>query len=487
MTVPFLTVPSLNLRWRLALLAGVVSGVLIVATFLALFFAVRGTLVGVLNDSLRAGVNFRLADEVRRAQQGDQAGPDRHPGDDGRPRLDRPTPPGLATVVSLDASGNVTRGEPPLRAPLLSGFQRLAGYRVLSVRSPQTGGWVQAYRAEDELLSSLHGVTQLFSVVAPLAVLLALVGGYFLADRALRPVDAVTRLAGHIAASGRYGERVPQAGGRDEMARLTGTINAMLDRLAGLIERERAFALAAAHELRTPLAVIRARASLALEREREGPQYRAALAEVRDVSSELTGLTDRLLTLARSAQSAQRQPAPATASSGPPQPSPELAHIDLADVALEVAELQGPAADLAGVQIELDLHAAEVRGDRTALMLAASNLLQNAVRYGGVGGQVRVRTRLEGGLACLSVEDDGPGIPEADLPRLRQPFQRGRGLQGQEGAGLGLALVSAVAEQHGGELHLGRATGGGLRAELRLAPATPHGPAPATRHPVSGA
>ena len=433
----------MTLRWRLALLACLVSGLMIAVTFAALFFAVRGTLVGVLNDSLRAGVDFRLNEETRRA-----SGEGRFGQPEDRPNVSRhPTPPGLATVATVDEAGAVIAGERPAAAPLREGFARVDGYRVLSARAP-SGHWVQAYRSEAELLSSLAGVTKVLLFVAPAALLLGLLGGYLLADRALRPVDAVTKLAGRIAASGRYAERVPLALGRDEMARLTATINAMLDRLSGLIEHERTFALAAAHELRTPLAVIRARASLTLERERSPTQYREALAEVQGVSADLSALTDRLLALARSG-------APA-----------KLRDTDLADVALEAAEAQSGFAELRGVHLELDLASAPAQGDPAALLLAASNLLQNALRYGA--GRVRVSAGTGAGRSALAVEDDGPGIPEPEVDRLLLPFQRGAGLQGSEGAGLGLALVGAVAEQHGGQLLLGRSALGGLRAELRL-------------------
>lgn len=434
----------MSVRLRLGLLASLVSAVMIVAAYSALFLAVRGTLVGVLNDSLRNGVNFRVADEVRRAQNPNKPRPSPNAN-----RTPRPALRGLATVATFEADGRPKFGEAPVRAPLREGFARVNGYRVLTKRAP-TGVWVQAYRAEDELLNSLSQVTHVFWIVLPAVLLVGFVGGTLLAGRALRPVDAVTRLASRIAASGALTERVPPAKGRDEMARLTATINAMLDRLGGVIERERAFALAAAHELRTPLAVIRARASLALERERTPEQYRAALAEVRDVSMELTDLTMRLLALARTGGPARLDP------------------VDLAAVALEAAELHGEAARARHVRLELDVNSAMLRGDATALTLAASNLVQNAVRHGRTNGVVWVRVEDDGDTARLRVEDDGPGIPAADVARLLEPFQRGPKLQGSEGAGLGLALASAVAEQHGGRLWLGPSAHGGLRAELAL-------------------
>ena len=436
----------MSLRWRLALLSCTVAAVMIVATFLGLFLAVRATLNRILNDGLSAQVNWRIDEEARRA-----AYPRSFPRPDPDPQSGpkRVKPPGLAIMVSFDPGGKLQGGERPVTAPLKIGFASVGGYRVLTGRAAN-GVWIQAFRPENEYLSSVRGVLHIFLLIAPLIALLSLVGGYLLADRALRPVDAVTRLAGRIADSGRYAERVPPAPGRDEMARLTLTINRMLDRLSGLIERERTFAMAAAHELRTPLAVIRARASLTLERERDPARYRAALGEVRDVSTELTRLADRLLALAR--------------TGGPAR----LERVDLADLALEAAELHTPDAEARGIHMELDLNSALTAGDRTALTLAVTNLVQNAVRYGRAGGRVALRSWTTEAEAHLLVEDDGPGIPEAERTRLVQPFQRGGGLQGSAGAGLGLALVEAVAEQHSGHLNLGSSALGGLRAELHF-------------------
>lgn len=433
----------MTLRLRLALLASARSSVAVIVLFVALYVGVRGTLEGVLEDSLRGGVNTRLDDGRR--------GPnplERGRGDGGG---SRPTPPGLATVVTFTASGALVSGTPPVQVALKEGFASSEGYRVLTIRRAN-GGWVQAFRPGNELLSSLERVTRLFFWIAPLVALLGLVGGYLLADRALRPVAAVTRLARRIAQSGDSVERVPLAPGSDEMARLTSTINAMLDRLAGVIERERTFSLAAAHELRTPLSIIRARTSLALERDRKPAQYRAALLEVEGISLDLTVLTERLL----------------ARTSGPAR----VESVNLADVALEVVELHASTAEAKGVRVSLELESVPSSGDRATLLLVASNLVQNALRYGQVlgreGGRVRVATHLLEGHAVLWVEDDGPGILEADLERLLQPFQRGSKLQGSEGAGLGLALVAAVTEQHGGTLSLERSQWGGLRVRVGL-------------------
>lgn len=431
----------MTLRWRLALLSGVVSTVVVVVMFIALFMAVRATLEDVLNRSLRGAVERRI-DDLGRHKLSPALTPQTDEGarQDARPRTSWPG----GTAV-FDEHGTLVSGSPTVVVPLREGMTSTGGYRVLT-RRHASGAWVQAYRAEDVVLSGVQGVLRVFLLVAPLVTLVATAGAYLLASRALRHVDRVTLLASRIAAGGKYDERLPSVPGQDEMARLTGTMNAMLDRLSSLIERERTFALAAAHELRTPLAVIRARASLALERERDGSQYRLALREIREVSTELTQLTDRLLALARSGISGDARP------------------VDLAAVTLEAVELQSSAAP--HVQVRLDLNAAVTFGDEAALSLAVSNLVQNALQH--ARSSVTVESVARRGRAYVRVTDDGPGIPDREVRRLMMPFQRGAEAQGRSGAGLGLALVNAVAEQHRGRVTLRAAPRGGTRASLDL-------------------
>jgi signal transduction histidine kinase len=341
----------------------------------------------------------------------------------------------------------------PVEAPLQPGRTSIGGYRVLTVRTPN-GYWIQAARSETDALGALERTQKLLVFGLPLLLLLGMGAGYAVADRALRPVDAVSLLAARIAASGKPGERVPQAHGNDEMTRLTRTVNEMLEKLEAALAQERAFALAAAHELRTPLAVLQGRVSLSLERERSTEHYQQSLQTVSRTTQELTRLVEGLLTLARSQS-----------------PSQPIA-LDLADVGLEVAEAHTDAAKARGQRIELELSSAPAHGDPAALRLAVSNLIRNAIRYAPEGGRIWVRSAVLDGHPTLEVSDDGPGVDAADLERLRRPFQRGHGLQAIQGSGLGLALVDAIAEQHDGQLELGRAPEGGLRAAIRL-PKTP--------------
>jgi signal transduction histidine kinase len=439
----------MNLRWRLTAFYGVVSALILLIGGGALYFSLRASLYSLLDESLRGAamsVAGRFGEPGRRGRGDDTDTPPMRRPDGLRPRL-----PGDTSLTVFDANGKAVSGldDSPINAPLEPGVRSVSGYRVLTLRLPN-GSTIQTARSEEDALGALERTRGLLVLGLPLLLALGLGAGYWLADRALKPVDAVTRLAAGIAASGRGGERVPQAIGNDEMARLTRTVNAMLEKLETLIEQERAFALAAAHELRTPLAILQGRVSLSLERERTNDQYRTALETVGSTTLKLTALVEGLLTLARSHVPAQS------------------VRVDLADIALEVSESHAAEARERGQHLELELESAVVHGDAASLRLALSNLIRNAIRYGREGGRITIRSAAHGTHSILEVRDDGTGVGEEDLERLRRPFQRGTGLQAISGSGLGLALVDAVAHQHGGTLELGRAAEGGFRATIRL-------------------
>ena len=431
----------LSLRWRLTLFYGGVLAVVLGLVGVAVFFALRSSVHQTLDDSLREAASVAATQLV-----GDEL-----PQSDPKSELVEAKLPGRTVLLVYDKSGRLTDriGLPRVSAPLEPGFRSMGNVRAFTQRLPD-GGWVQAMRSDIETLGVLRRVQQLLLLGLPLSLLAGLAGGYLVADRALRPVDAVSRMASSIAASGQYRTRVPEASGSDEMARLTQTVNAMLGKLEATIERERAFALAAAHELRTPLALLRGQASLSLRRERSPEEYRQGFRTVEETSLEMTQLVESLLALARTNQ--------------PPQVLPT----NLEDLAVEALESLSVAARARSVRVELETLSAPVQGDPAALRLVVTNLLGNAIQYGREGGRVWVRTLRRDHQAVLEVADDGPGVPEPELERLTQPFQRGLGLQGVGGTGLGLALVTAVVEQHGGRLALGRAPEGGLRATVIL-------------------
>ena len=181
-------------------------------------------------------------------------------------------PAGELSIELLSASGQrlaqAGQQEHDQATTLRLGFSSTAEHRVLTL-AVDGGLLLRVSRPSDTLVEVLETLARILSVGSVLMVVVACGAGYALADRALRPVDAVARTAEGIARRGSYRERVPAAPGQDEMARLTSTVNAMLDGLEGTIEREKSFARIAAHELRTPLTVLKGRLDLTLERPRE--------------------------------------------------------------------------------------------------------------------------------------------------------------------------------------------------------------------------
>jgi signal transduction histidine kinase len=433
-------VKHLTLRWRLTLFYTLLSSMILLVTGSVFFFSLRASLREMLDNSLHDAASLAASQLT---------------GDEGQPKFSETDAeslqrevPGETTLVVFNAKQNQTDrlGRARVTAPLEVGFTSTKGFRAYTVQT-EKGDWVQALRSEADTLETLARAQRLLLLTVPLMLLAGLGAGYLIADRALRPVDQVSKLASSIASSGRYKDRVPESS--DEMARLTRTVNAMLGKLEATIERERAFALAAAHELRTPLALLRGQASLSLRRERTRDEYRQVIESVDQTSLEMTGLVESLLALARTNQTLQKQA------------------VNLEDLVLEVVESLSDTARARSIKLILETQSTPTHGDPAALRLLLTNLVGNAIQYGREGGHVWLRTSAQADHVMLEVSDDGPGIEAADLERLTQPFQRGLGLQAVSGTGLGLALALAVAEQHGGTLELSRAAEGGLRAIFR--------------------
>ncbi|WP_407542378.1 HAMP domain-containing sensor histidine kinase (plasmid) [Deinococcus radiomollis] len=433
----------MTLRWRLTLYSALVSSVIVLLSALLIFFSLRTSLLRGLDASLREAAT--IAATQLGGDEGAQISPE-----SASDRVQSKLPGSTVLLVFNKAGVRVDEvGVPRVRTPLVPGYVTLSRERIYTLRLPQ-GGWVQASRSVAETNGTLTRAVRVLLFGLPPLLLFGVVAGYLLADRSLRPVDAVARLAASIATSGHYQQRVPLSPGQDEMARLTLTVNAMLERLASTIDREKAFALAAAHELRTPLSVLKGSADLSLERPRTPEQYVRTLETVQASSAEMLHITESLLALARTNSELERLPT------------------DLAGVITQAVAGQLAFASSQGMHLHLNPDVVMVDADAALLELAVSNLIRNSLTYGFRGGEVWVRSAADGPSALIEVSDDGPGLSDDDLGRVVQPFQRGHRQQVIRGAGLGLALVNAIAEQHGGTFTLDRRPGGGLTTELRF-------------------
>lgn len=304
------------------------------------------------------------------------------------------------------------------------------------------------------ILQSLHsqekmleGVAQTFAWVIPLAILLASAGGYFLARKSLAPVVAMSTQAGRIGVSNLH-ERLPVQNEKDELGLLSQSFNSLLDRLDESFERQQRFMADASHELRTPVAILRGEAEVALSRpDREPKEYRESLAVLHGEARRLTHIVEDLFTLTR-----------ADAGQYPLQ-SHDFYLDELAVDCVHSARTLALAKNIAmtvNAPVELPTHA-----DEALLRRMILNLLDNAIKYTHAGGSVSISCARADGELVVSVSDTGPGIPRELQPRIFERFfradkARSRSETDGGGAGLGLSIALWIAEAHQGRLLLAR-------------------------------
>jgi signal transduction histidine kinase len=277
---------------------------------------------------------------------------------------------------------------------------------------------------------------------------------YYLAGRVLRPLQSITSAAQRLSVE-RLDARIGLAGPQDELKQLADTFDEMLARLEAAFEAQRRFVADASHELRTPLAVMRTEVDVALADPDAGvDELRAAAEVVREATMRADQLVDSLLLLAQS----ERLSGPAVRER---VELPDVAAQALAAVAAEVQERR--------LEVATSYGPAGVLGDRGLLERLAGNLVENAVRHNVADGWVRVDTGTVQGRARLEVSNSGAQLVADQVAGLFEPFRRyGTARTARRGAGLGLAIVRAVAELHGGTVHAAARPDGGLTVTVDL-------------------
>ena len=316
------------------------------------------------------------------------------------------------------------------------------------------GSPADPYRLESRLLFTL--------AAGSLATLIiALLGGYWLADRAMRPVRTITQAARTIGETDL--SRRLNMKSKDELGELANTFDGMLGRLQAAFERQRQFVADASHELRTPLTIVNLETSRTLASPHKTEDYRQALAIIHSENDFMTSLVNDLLTLARM-------------DAG--QAVMESLPVDLSDVALETMERLTPLAARNGVRLEAgDLPEARILGDRQHLIQMVSNLVDNGIKYAaGENKKVSIETGNTGETVWVRVSDNGPGIAPEHLPHLFDRFYRidqartrgneeSAGTKAPGGSGLGLSIVQWIVQSHAGQIKVESQVGSGTTFE----------------------
>jgi signal transduction histidine kinase len=340
-----------------------------------------------------------------------------------------------------------------VRQALQSSYDLRAGTRVVLA----DGTTADARAWQSDMVGDAERQLLVKGLVAVLAISVVGVGGaYLIAGRALRPLHRVTATARRLSGE-TLDQRIRYAGADDEVAELAATFDAMLDRLGEAFETQRRFVANASHELRTPLAVMRTEIDVTLtDPEADVGEYRRMATVVRDASERANALVESLLVLARSEAQAGRRlvrKVPADLSAG---------------VSSALSAVRGEAGRL-NLSVQTELRPAPVVGDPSLLDRLAGNLIENAVRYNTLAGRLWVRTGSDATHATLVVGNTGFEVDPGDVPGLFEPFRRGgRERTGARGSGLGLSIVRAVCEAHGGAVSAVALPGGGLEVTVTL-------------------
>jgi heavy metal sensor kinase len=316
---------------------------------------------------------------------------------------------------------------------------------------------LQLAYSRDRITDTVELLLTALLVVAPVGIAISALTGYWLAGRALRPVADITHLASQIDGDD-LGSRLNLDLPDDELGRLASTFDSMLVRIDEAFQRQRQFTGDAAHELRTPLALMRSQIDLAMTQAESTSEYREALAALDGDVTRMTALVGMLLSLAR-------------ADAG--QLTPNREPVDLADLARDVTEQLEPIAAETGITLQANLEPVTATVDADMIIQVLVNLIDNAIKHTPIGGTVTVGVARANAAATITVSDTGAGIPAVHLPRIFDRFYRvetgrARSAGGSGGIGLGLAICQAIAHAHQGTLTASSEEGKGSTFRLTI-------------------
>jgi heavy metal sensor kinase len=354
-------------------------------------------------------------------------------------------------------------GEVPVRVPPSQGYTTLSendtSWRVYSQpvqrRNGRITGWLQAARSLWFVDEALDNMRNHLMLGVPIMLIMAGIGGFFLSGKALRPIDRITRTAQAIGA-GDLSRRIDFGGPEDEVGRLVGTFNHMLDRLQETFANERRFTSDAAHELRTPLTALKGQIGVALNRLRTASEYENTLKNLEQQVDRLIRLSNDLLLLSRIEGGYL---------------SRESTTLNISDLLAATVEQIQPLAKAKELAIETEITPGiPVCGDMDQLIRLFMNLLDNAVKYTPAGGRIMVSAGREGANVIIALHNTGEEIPAEHIPHLFDRFYRVVSDRSREtgGAGLGLSIAYEIARRHEGDIKIRSERANGTAFIVRL-------------------
>jgi two-component system OmpR family sensor kinase len=372
----------------------------------------------------------------------------------GRRDLTRPGSPGKLPLSS-QALQNALGG--------VSTFETIEGtgpypFRVLTmpvIKGGRVINLVQAGISLESLYKTRRRFLLIMSALLPFGLLLASVGGWVLARRALKPVDEITQAARRISGENLAG-RVQETGTGDELDRLGKTLNDMLGRLDDFLGQIRQFSADAAHELQTPLTILKGEIEVALRSPRSPEEYQRVLHSSLEEIERISSLVAGLLLLARADRGVLRL---------------DLQPLELPKILAEVGDQVRLLAENHGVSLDYGvMEPAVIQGDGEHFKRLLLNLMDNAIKYTPPGGRVTLSLRCEEKWAHVTVSDTGLGLTADEQAQIFNRFYRAAAArsQGGGGAGLGLSIAQSIAAAHGGKIEVASAPGQGSTFTISL-------------------
>ena len=360
---------------------------------------------------------------------------------------------GSAWARSNDAPQTIDVPARPGPNDLLQGERTRGVLREAYTFTPP-GECLLVGRSIEPELASLREFATWLGIIAASVLALGLAIGWWITSRAIRPIDTITTTARRIA-RGELGERIPVHSASSELGHLSTVLNETFAQLEASFARQARFTADAAHELRTPVAIILAQAQRVLTRERDPATYQHTLEACVSAARRLNQLTESLLELAThdgDAIAIKREPC------------------DLAAITRDTAAPLQPVAQERGIDIQLDLATAPCTGDALRLSQIVLNLLSNALDHTPDGGRITLRTFMEAGDVVFTITDTGCGISAAHLPLIFDRFYRADESRNRStgGAGLGLSICKAIADAHGATLKASSIEAQGSTFTLRV-------------------